>query len=955
MSDSFIQTEGGVNDSTFIVRDQIAVISGYTDEDLERVLTRLQGVLSTGQADLRADVAQGRLTVTAPDAPRLILSSEAAHDLLPVAARRANERAYLAALLVNPRYGRWATRFVPLASTPATFERPLGWADIPLEFTLLEANGEGSGRQVRRIRLEDITQAIARHDALILLGEPGAGKTTALYKLALDAAWQRLTTGEGKLPLYLSLADYWDYASPCAFVEAVWQQRLGKENVADRLHWGEVLLLCDTLNEMPFHDGRDYRERVRAWNRFVGNWPGNQVLFTCRSRNYREPLGLHQVRIERLDDGRVQEFLGKYLAEDLARDAWERLEESPLLELVRQPYTLSLLAYTLAVGGTWPVGRARMLERVVDLLLDRERARHHPGWLGADPMRKALSALAESLQSLGEKARLPRREVLARIPEQVEGLNGQVEVSPVAVLRLGLAATLLDAELAPGGEEQVHFHHHQLQEYFAARALLARFRAGENLASHWRQPQLAHEMPDPGSLGDFEPLPSPPSTGWEEPTILAAGLASDPPEFIEAVWQANPVLAARCLKETGAGLASARLVEAVQADLLREIEAGQVHLRARIAAGDALGWLGDPRFQKVDGRQVILSPLVHVPAGSFWMGSGRLHVLWLVLRGFTLARDELPHHSLELPALLVGRFPVTNGEYGCFIVAGGYREEQYWATPGARAWLQGDVAGGEAVKEQMAVWRAIRESPDLLDQAWRTGWSPQAIATWRQLAWMKEEEVRAVLEKRYADQPRDRPAFWGDEEYNNPAQPVVGITWFEAMAYCRWLTEQLQVSGFTFQVWRDGKLETLDLEPGTCEVRLPSEAEWEKTAQMDRGWIYPWGNRWDSGRANTWERRVLQPTPVGVYPGGATLEGVHDLSGNVWEWTSSLYRPYPYRPDDGREVPETEGPRVVRGGSWSINQWDARCAFRTGGFPDDFGGDLGFRVVISPAPSSFER
>jgi formylglycine-generating enzyme required for sulfatase activity len=786
--------EGNVTAGSFIGRDQIIVISGYTGEDLEQALARLQEVLGTGRADLCADVAQGRLTVSAPDAPRILLSAEAAGDLLPVAARRADERAYLAALWVNPRYGRWARQFVPLAGTLTTFERPPGWADVPPEFTLLEVSGEGPGRQVRRVRLEDITQATAQYDALVLLGEPGAGKTTTLYKLALDAARQRLATGEGRLPLYLSLADYRGYASPHAFVEAVWRQFLGGEEVAERLRRGGLLLLCDALNEMPFTDDRDYRERVGAWRRFVGDWPGNQVLFTCRSRDYGEPLGLPQVEIERLDDGRVQEFLCKYVP-DLAVAAWGHLEGNPLLELVRNPYYLSMLAYILALGGAWPASRAALFDGFVRMLLDRERQRHHPDWLGEEALAKALSALAESIQPLGEGTRLPRREVLLRIPAQVEGPEGPVQTPPAAVLRLGLAATLLDTERAPGQEEQVRFYHHQLQEYFAARALLDRFRAGEELGERWRQPRLVREMPDPGPLGDFEPLPPPPSTGWEEPTVLAAGLAANPAAFVQAVQQANPVLAARCLAEAGMARLPVLLRE-VQADLLREMEDRRVHLRARIAAGVVLGRLGDPRFQEieVEGQRVLLPPLVYVPAGPFQMGSGRLHVLGLTLRGFTWTRDERPCHAVDLPAFMIGQFPVTNAEYACFVAAGGYREERYWPTAAARAWRQGDEVEGGALKQWMDIWQDVRENPALLGQLRRAGVSRRELATWERLAQMGEGEVREILAKFYAERPRDRPAFWDDERYNNLAQPVVGVTWYEAAAYCCWLQEQISES-----------------------------------------------------------------------------------------------------------------------------------------------------------------
>jgi len=139
MTEQTIHTGGGpafgeVHAGTVIGRDQNILLGNYTAEELETVLPLLRDVLRQGQADLCADIAQQRLTVTAPGAPRFELSAQAARDLLPVAARQADEDAYLAALLVNPRYGRWAVQFVPLAGMLTTFARPPGWADVPPEF-----------------------------------------------------------------------------------------------------------------------------------------------------------------------------------------------------------------------------------------------------------------------------------------------------------------------------------------------------------------------------------------------------------------------------------------------------------------------------------------------------------------------------------------------------------------------------------------------------------------------------------------------------------------------------------------------------------------------------------------------------------------------------------------------------------------------------------------------------
>ena len=918
--------KGNVTAGTVIGRDQIIVLGGYTAEQLETVLTRLREVLSDPRAELRADLAQARLTVTAPAAAPITLSEQAAKDLWPVAARQADERAYLTALRLDPRYGRWAQQFVALAGILTTRELPPGWADIPPEFTALEAVGEGAQKQIRRVPLDDITQAVDKHAALVLLGAPGCGKTTTLQRLALDAARQRLTGQPGPLPLFLPLAEYRDYPSPYDFLTAKWNQQVGTADLRQRLRQGDLFLLCDALNEMPARDGADYRARVGAWRQFARDWPGNHLLFTCRSRDYSEPLGLPQVEIEPLDDGRVQDFLQRYLPADLAIRTWERLRATPLLALVRNPYYLSMLTYLVVQGGDWPANRARLFDGFVNTLLTREQTRQHPDWPGADSLRQALADLAETMQALGEGTRLPRPEVERRLGPQ-----------GATLLRLGLAATLLDTEPAAADHEQVRFYHHQLQDYFSAQALRRRFQANEDLSPRWRQPTLARDMPGPGPLRDDEPLPPPPATGWEEPTLLAAALTPQPTAFIEAIRQTNPLLAARCLTETGLSGDPAQ-VETVQQDLLKRMQNPQIHLRARIAAGEALGRLGDPRFQavKVNGQRVLLPPLVFIPAGPVTMGSGFWEVWWLVRQGFP-AQDERPRHRLELPGFYIGQYPVTNAEYGCFIEAGGYQEERWWTPDAARRWLRGEYEGG-AVEDWMNAWRGLKANPAQLRQL---GWSPLAVANWERYLAMAEEEFRQLVSKTYADRRRDQPGNWHDERYNLSSQPVVGVTWFEARAYCAWLDAQWRAAGVASP-----------LQEG-YHVRLPTEAEWEKAARYPNGRRYPWGNRWVEDRANTMEGHVLHPTPVGAYPAGATSTGVYDLSGNVWEWILSRYRPYPYRPEDGCNNPNAEGMPVVRGGSWHALQRDARAASRFRYAPGNWNVISGFRVVLSLVNSEF--
>src|SRR4029450_3766212 len=130
--------------------------------------------------------------------------------------------------------------------------------------------------------------------------------------------------------------------------------------------------------------------------------------------------------------------------------------------------------------------------------------------------------------------------------------------------------------------------------------------------------------------------------------------------------------------------------------------------------------------------------------------------------------------------------------------------------------------------------------------------------------------------------------------------------------------------------------------------RLPTEAEWEAAARGVQRHRYAFGDDFDAARCNTFEIHVRHTTPIGVFPGGQTPEGLVDMTGNTWDWTSSLYTPYPYDAADGRETPSPPGARrVVRGGSVGFAQDGARASCRNDVAPGDRDSSLGLRVVRS--------
>jgi formylglycine-generating enzyme required for sulfatase activity len=229
--------------------------------------------------------------------------------------------------------------------------------------------------------------------------------------------------------------------------------------------------------------------------------------------------------------------------------------------------------------------------------------------------------------------------------------------------------------------------------------------------------------------------------------------------------------------------------------------------------------------------------------------------------------EEHPPHDVTVESFWIGQTEVTNAQYKYFVEAGGYTERNWWTDSG----------------------------------------------------WQWREENKRI-----------EPAYWRAEQWNQPDYPVVGVSWYEAVAYTRWLSA---TTGLT--------------------IRLPTEAEWERAARGDDGRIYPWGNEWMNhvnilGPVDGYEYTA----PVGSYPDGAGPYGTLDMAGNVWEWTTTKwldnYANYADLVDNSVEG-DGSARRVVRGGSWNDITGAERTVARARGLPD--GGELlGFRVVLSVAP-----
>ena len=786
--------------------------------------------------------------------------------------------------------------------------------------------------------------------ALVLLGPPGSGKSTLLRHLELDNAQTVLAGQAGEDPtrapvtFFIALNGYGTRGAdppprPHDWLRERWADQNPDWPPLDALlRERRVTLLLDALNEMP----QTGPEPLQRWKAFLADltqrYPGNRVLFSCRSLDYSATLSskdlpVPQVRIEALSDAQIQEFLQLYCPAHHAA-LWRNLAGSPQLEVLRSPYFLKLLV-AQTTAGEIPAGRAALFGGFARQALQREIEADHslfqPGALLSERDRTRF----KEPRQWKTPHELPRQGILfdrlSHLAFQMQARRQAGEASQVRigypdaldllahdrgedVLKAGEALGVLEEDL---GRDEVLYVHQLLQEYFAARWLAAHPEP-RWVQVEWRADRVSPSLQDTlAGLADSDPLPPLPGTGWEETAVLAAAMADRPDAFVTDLMTAHLALAGRCAAQSDVRV-SDTVKDHIRQALIQRTQDPTADLRARIAAGLALGELDDPRFRRYRGPHgdYLLPPLIAIPGGTYSIGSDE-----------GLYDDEAPAHAVDLQLFQLGQFPVTHAEYALFLKAGGYEDERWWDTDAAKAWRRGESTA-EGPKQQ---WRENRQyfqaNFDNIRNAHRQGRITSKQADdWEQIARMDNGEFEALLDKWYPPGRQTQPDFWNDEAFNNPAQPVVGICWYEARAYCAWLSAQ---TGQSF--------------------RLPTEAEWEAAARGRAGRRYAYGDEFDASLCNAFETHIRRTTPVGVFPGGETPDGLIDLTGNTWDWTSSLYQSYdPSVADDGREDPAGDARRVVRGGSWDDDQSNARAAYRSGyGAPGLRSGIIGFRLVCA--------
>ena len=831
-------------------------------------------------------------------------------------------------------------------------------------------HNEGEDQERQRISaLEAIAQT--RERRAVLLGAPGAGKSTLVRYLALGLAEARLFPeveleamlpgwpGGPRVPVIVSLSrlaerltgedSVADAVRGFMAEELAHQPRLqGFEHVLDdvlRREGGVVLF--DSLDEVADMSKRTWVRR--AIEAFLEDHPSCFAVLTCRTYSYHRDsgwgFGWPVYELAPLSRSKVEEFIDAWYsgtqhleparAEELVRkrrsflqailSSFERAESlgdpSGLHQLAANPLLLSVMAAIHYLQGELPNARVQVYKECVDLLLSRwERVRLQnatgEGKILLDSLGMSDTELHVLLREVAYKsyleasrARMGGATNLTAVPEEL--LLGVLATRLqrdwrrvqdfLSYCEEGKGVLVLQGRIAGGDRAAATlsyaFPHRTIQEYLTSLYLSDLDNLGPLVRSHleygeeWREVIVL--------LGEYLCFERRDCTRLE--AILRSLVPAQEPRSQGraaslAVWLAGDLLViirrAGIAPDLESGLAD-RVAERLV--MLLESE-GTLDPKGRAAVGRTLACLGDPRrgigvYASGAGDGQPKFRWGGIPAGNLAMGVDD-RSSFKVPSGTSkpLATELGPpgnRKTVKIAPFLLAAYPVTVAQYRPFVDSGGYLERRFWTSG---------------------------------------GWE------WR----VKNHIVS--------------PGEWFDLLPDHENQPVTHVSWYEAVAYCRWLTEVSREVGL--------------IDVGET-VRLPTEAEWEWAARGRERLRWPWGDEWRDGACNSAEAEIHAITAVGAFPSGVNwTQNVWDLAGNVSEWCSTCWRrslgakapTAEWTPDD-LDDESVSSARVLRGSYSGIEAPASavRGSFRYGGVVGYRLGNRAFRCAMTVETEDWAR
>lgn len=747
-----------------------------------------------------------------------------------------------------------------------------------------------------------------QHQHLVLLGDPGSGKSTFLRYLAWALAERGLNQCDNVtalfgwkddqhlLPVVLPLRKLAGWLArdgdSMATVSAALRDEMEREydargttEMLDKaLANGAALLLFDGLDEVPIESvpGKtaDRLATLRAVRTFAEVHGHARVVITCRMRAFdrrlRDCLDWQIETIAPFTLGQIQAFVRAWYAEILAygscdQEQAERQQESlinaivawpKLREIAQTPLLLTMMALVLYEKGELPRDRPQLYERILEQLLgvwDQQRGGKSLAEVTGDAkvqseqLRPVLDYLSfeahAAAESIDGRGRLPVDQLLLALAKVLKEIRvqGALEAAERCLTYFNERSGLLVQE--DDGTQYV-FAHLTLQEYCAGRHLLSQPKAADLVMERRADDR------------------------WREPILLGLGM----------IHKQYALLSER--------------IETILLRLTHPNERGQPKPRER--------WYRDLILAAeigVDRDWDLLRPLIDVERVQQEVRDGL--VALLNDRDQSLPVNERVQAGFLLGHLGDPRFPVRIEE---------------WKDAITRAW-NGDTSGYFCQVEAGSYFIGSGDDdPDAddnekphytvtFDEAFLIARYPMTNAQWQQ--WVEYGGTPSYYEH--------------NKDLNHPNQPVVGVDWQMCNDFCVWLSTLVGAA-----------------------IRLPKEVEWEAVARGGDVRQYPWGGAWEDDRAATKEdsdlRGMRLTVPVGCYPAGSAACGALDLAGNAWEWTADVWHSYPNAKEPFRDTRF----RVLRGGGHSSSSTLVRCGARIWIIPLHVRDNFGFRVIVGP-------
>ncbi len=762
---------------------------------------------------------------------------------------------------------------------------------------------------------------------VVITGAPGCGKTTVLLYFAVilsramgqnnaALAANRLgVTANLPLPIYIPLNRFATYrrnlppGSPAerdtmaAFIsDYLIRRQTGLDLPPDffrrLLKQGErVILLLDGLDEVP--DERERAEVRQKVEDLLRAGPDKlRVVVTCRTAAYvnRTVLGggFTEVKVLPLEPAHIAQLVEQaYTVPDLYGHNPE-LARAKAAELLAAIDNLEEQRRRLSGEDTPRLVTSPLLVRMLIMVHLNER--------------RLPDQRAELYQKATENLLLPEYNPVEEVTNHLGGLVGEkwqihLELAQYVAYHLHRRGQKQGRDIAAADLKQLLAQHPLYPQLGEALMALARSRSGvlEVIEGEYRFIHLAFQefltarylvetvgvelgLGAVVALLEQGPLLE---SWWREPILLAAGYLS-----------ANKPGPAQTFLRRLAGVDDAAAGRNAPPDILL---AG-----AELAGAAALEWPKIPaplRAELTDRLTAFFTtpalmlntrPVLRAAAGNVLarLGDERPGVGLLPAGLPDIDWCEVPagpflygdkRQKIELPAFKISRYPVTNAQYRAFVADGGYTDQ------------------------------------------WQHCWTE---AGW---AWKGS---------------KTQPEQYGGG-FDLPNRPVVGVSWYEAVAFSNWLNERIANGDWANErMTADRKAVWLEIQAlivnGKSKITLPTEREWEKAARGTDGREYPWGNNADPNKANYDDTRIGTTSAVGCFPQGESIYGCRDMTGNVWEWCRTKYKQPDNHDLEGTDV------RVLRGGAFYDFTQGARCAYRDDDYPDLWDYALGFRVVLSP-------